>query len=72
VGFVDIGMLVDDGIPGIVPDKLNRHIQLIFAATPSRSAVISGPRAMASVQLKQEMAVLTGFSSTGRRSMVMV
>jgi hypothetical protein len=65
-------VLVDDGIAGVVPDEFNRHVQLLFAATPSRVAVISGPRSMASVQLKQEMAVLTGFSGTGRRSMVMV
>ena len=32
MGFVDIRMLVDEGIPGVVPDKLNRDIQLIFAS----------------------------------------
>ena len=40
--------------------------------TPSRRAVISGPRAIASVQLKQEICVFTGFSGSGIRSMVMV
>ena len=30
MGFIDIGVLVDDGIARIVPDELNRHVQLIF------------------------------------------
>ena len=32
MSFVDIGVLVDDGITRVVPDELDRHIELIFAA----------------------------------------
>ncbi|CAH0278609.1 hypothetical protein SRABI106_03226 [Rahnella aquatilis] len=32
VGFIDVGMLVGDGITGIVPDEFDRHIQFVFAA----------------------------------------
>jgi len=72
VSFVDIGVLVDDGITRVVPDELDRTSSLSLPRTPSRRAVISGPRAMASVQLKQEICVFTGFSGSGMRSMVMV
>lgn len=32
MGFIDIGVLVDEGIARVVPDELNRHVQLILAA----------------------------------------
>ena len=30
VGLIDIGVLVNDGIAGVVPDEFNRHVQLLF------------------------------------------
>ena len=32
MGFIDIGVLVDEGVARVVPDELNRHVQLILAA----------------------------------------
>ncbi|MNE54831.1 hypothetical protein D3C80_1496440 [compost metagenome] len=34
MGFVDIGMLVGDGVTGIVPDELDRHIQFVLPTNP--------------------------------------
>ena len=32
VGAVDLGVLVDKAVPRVVPDHLDRHVELIFAA----------------------------------------
>ena len=32
MGFIDVGMLVNDGVASIVPQEFNRDRQLLFAA----------------------------------------
>ncbi len=32
MGLIDVGVLVDDGVARVVPQELDRHIQLLFAA----------------------------------------
>ncbi|MNC31053.1 hypothetical protein D3C75_793610 [compost metagenome] len=31
MGFIDVGMLVSNGVSGVVPDEFDGHIELIFA-----------------------------------------
>jgi hypothetical protein len=70
VGFIDIGVLVDDGIARVVPDELNRHVQLILPHAVAQGGHLR-PAGDGVRPSKQEICVLTG-SGRGIRSMVMV